>query len=124
MKIPSLAISAMLATSLTALAADADTRVFEMRTYHAAPGKLDDLNTRFRDHTVKLFEKHGITNIGYWTPIENTDNLLIYVLAYPSREARDTSWKEFQADEDWKKARAESEANGKLVMKVDQLSLP
>ena len=115
--------TAMLATSLTALAADADTRVFEMRTYHAAPGKLDDLNTRFRDHTVKLFEKHGITNIGYWTPIENTDNLLVYVLAYPSREARDTSWKEFMADEDWKKARAESEANGKLVTKVDQLFL-
>ncbi|MDR3404636.1 MAG: NIPSNAP family protein [Chthoniobacter sp.] len=113
----------MLATSLTALAADTDTRVFEMRTYHAAPGKLDDLNARFRNHTVALFEKHGITNIGYWTPIENTDNLLIYVLAYPSREARDTSWKEFGADEDWKKAKTESEVNGKLVNKVDQLFL-
>jgi hypothetical protein len=110
-------------TALTSLAADIDTRVFEMRTYHAAPGKLDDLNARFRDHTVKLFEKHGITNIGYWTPIENTDNLLVYVLAYPSREARETAWKEFQADEDWKKAKADSEVNGKLVQKVDQLFL-
>ena len=123
MKFAPLLAATMLATSLTAIAADADTRVFEMRTYHAAPGKLDDLHARFRDHTVKLFEKHGITNIGYWTPIENTDNLLIYVLAYPTREARDASWKEFLADEDWKKARAESEANGKLVTKVDQLFL-
>jgi uncharacterized protein YbaA (DUF1428 family) len=123
MKFPSLLTAIMLATTLAAFAADKDTRVFEMRTYHAAPGKLDDLNTRFRDHTVKLFEKHGITNIGYWVPIENTDNLLIYVLAYPSREARDASWKEFQADEDWKKAKAESETNGKLVNKVDQLFL-
>lgn len=121
MKLLSLLAVAVLATTFAASAADSDSRVFEMRTYHAAPGKLDDLNTRFRNHTVKLFEKHGITNVGYWTPIENTDNLLIYVLAYPSREARETSWKEFQADEDWKKAKADSEVNGKLVTKVDQL---
>ncbi len=120
--LPLLAIT-MLAARLTALAADPDTRVFEMRTYHAAPGKLDDLNARFRNHTVALFEKHGITNIGYWTPIENPDNLLVYVLAYPSREAGETSWKEFNADEDWKKAKAESEVNGKLVTKVDRLFL-
>jgi hypothetical protein len=123
MKLLPLLTVAMLVTTFVATAAEKDTRVFEMRTYHAAPGKLDDLNTRFREHTVKLFEKHGITNIGYWVPIENTDNLLIYVLAYPSREARDSSWKEFQADEDWKKARADSEINGKLVTKVDQLFL-
>jgi hypothetical protein len=116
-------VVAMLATALTASAADTDTRVFEMRTYHAAPGKLNDLHARFRNHTVNLFEKHGITNIGYWTPIENPDNLLIYVLAYPSREARETSSKAFQADEDWKKAKADSEVNGKLVNKVDQLFL-
>jgi hypothetical protein len=121
MKFLPLLTTIMLAT--TALAAEKDTRVFEMRTYHAAEGKLDALNARFRDHTVKLFEKHGITNIGYWVPIENTDNILVYVLAYPNREARETSWKEFQADEDWKKAKAESEATGKLVAKVDQLFL-
>ncbi len=113
----------MLTATLAASAAEKDPRVFEMRTYYAAPGKLDDLHARFRDHTTKLFEKHGITNIGYWVPIENTDNKLIYVLAYPSREARDVSWKAFGADEDWKKARAESEANGKLVAKVEQLFL-
>src|SRR5262245_30676638 len=75
----------------------ADTRLYEMRTYHAAPGKLDDLNARFRNHTLKLFEKHGIENIGYWMPVTNQDNLLIYILAYPSKEAHDGSWKAFGA---------------------------
>ena len=116
----SLVLAAMLATTFTATAADKDTRVFEMRTYHAAAGKLDELNTRFRDHTVALFTKHGITNIGYWVPIENADNKLVYVLAYPSREARETSWKEFMGDPDWKAAQAASEVNGKLVDKVEQ----
>jgi hypothetical protein len=100
-----------------------DSRCFEMRTYYAAPGKLDALQSRFRDHTVKLFEKHGIANVGYWVPLENTDNKLIYLLAYPSREARQTMWKEFGADPDWKKARTESEASGKLVTKVESLFL-
>jgi hypothetical protein len=123
MKIASLltATAAMLAATFTTHAAEKDSRVFEMRTYYAAPGKLDDLNARFRDHTTKLFEKHGITNIGYWVPIENPDNKLVYVLAYPSREARDTSWKAFTGDPDWKKAQSASEANGKLVAKVEQL---
>ena len=103
---------------MTALAAD--TRVYEMRTYYAAPGKLDALNARFRDHTCKLFEKHGITNIGYWMPIENPENKLVYVLAYPSRAARDASWKEFMADPDWKAAQKASEVDGKLVAKVEQ----
>src|SRR5471030_2433807 len=82
-------------------AADKELRFFELRTYHAAPGKLDDLNARFRDHTVKLFANHGITSIGYWVPTDNTNNVLIYLLAYPSREARDKSWKEFGADPEW-----------------------
>jgi hypothetical protein len=119
--------SSLLLTLLAAVAvllpagarAAADTRVFELRIYHANPGKLDDLNARFRDHTVKLFEKHGITNLGYWTPIENTENKLIYVLAYPSREARDVSWKAFQADPAWKAARDASEKGGKLLAKVE-----
>ncbi len=119
----SLALLAALLLTATAslVAADKDTRVFEMRTYHAAEGKLDALHARFRDHTMALFEKHGITNIGYWVPIENTDNVLIYVLAYPSREARDVSWKAFMSDPDWKQAQSASEVSGKLVTKVDQL---
>ena len=83
--------------------------------------KLDDLHKRFREHTTALFTKHGMTNLGYWTPLENPDNKLVYVLAYPSREARDASWKAFMADPDWKKAQTESEVNGKLVAKVEQL---
>lgn len=101
----------------------ADPRLFEMRTYYAHPGKLDALNARFRDHTVKLFEKHGITNIGYWVPLENTDNKLVYIIAFPDRAARDKSFKEFGADPDWKAAASASEKDGKLVAKVDSLFL-
>ena len=96
-----------------------DTRLFELRIYFAAPGKLDDLKARFRDHTTALFEKHGMENIGYWVPTDNQSNKLVYILAYPSREARDASWKAFMADPEWKQVVKESEANGKLVTKVD-----
>jgi len=106
------------------LAADQpDPRLFELRTYHALPGKLDPLLARFREHTIRLFAKHEITNIGYWVPVENQANILVYLLAYPDRAARDASWKEFIADEDWKKAAAASEVDGKLVGKIDQLFL-
>jgi len=104
---------------MPAIAAEKDTRCFELRVYYAAPGKLDDLNKRFREHTCALFEKHGITNIGYWTPIENPDNKLIYVTACPSKEARAKAWKEFGADPEWQAAQKASEANGKLVTKVE-----
>lgn len=100
-----------------------DGRLFEMRTYHAEPGKLDALLTRFRDHTCKLFEKHGMTNVGYWVPVENPDRLLVYLLAYPDKGARDAAWKGFLADEDWKKAAAASEVNGKLVGKIEEVYL-
>ncbi len=100
-------------------AAEKDSRCFEMRVYYAAPGKLDELHARFRDHTCKLFEKHGMVNVGYWVPIENTESKLIYILAYPSRDAREKSWKEFMADPDWKAAYKASEVNGKLVSKAE-----
>ncbi|HXG47473.1 MAG TPA: NIPSNAP family protein, partial [Methylomirabilota bacterium] len=90
-----------------------DSRFYEMRVYYAAPGKLDALNARFRNHTCRLFEKHGMQNIGYWMPVENPDNRLIYVLAYPNREARETAWKNFMADPAWQKVRKESEADGR-----------
>ena len=111
------------AAALPANAAEKDTRCFEMRTYYAAPGKLDDLLARFRDHTVKLFEKHGITNIGYWVPIENTDNKLVYVIAFPSREEQKKCWREFVTDPDWKAAAKASEENGKLLTKVESVFL-
>jgi hypothetical protein len=95
--------------------------VFEMRTYYAAPGKLDDLSARFRNNTTRIFSKHGMTNVGYWIPLENPDNKLVYVLSYPSREARDASWKAFSADPEWQSVSKASEANGKLVTKVENV---
>jgi hypothetical protein len=105
------------------MSAEPDSRLFELRTYYAHPGKLESLQARFREHTTKLFEKHGMTNIGYWTPIENPENQLIYILAYPSREAREKSWQAFLADPEWKKAAQESEASGPLVAKSDKVFL-
>jgi NIPSNAP len=102
-----------------ATAADKDSRVYELRTYTAAPGKLDALNARFRDHTLKLFEKHGMTNVAYWVPIDNKENLLIYLLAHASRDARDRSWRTFGIDPAWQSAAKKSEENGKLVAKVE-----
>src|SRR5438105_14820857 len=110
-KLTFLALAALAASLSVFAAADADSSgpVYEMRVYYAAEGKLDALHARFRDHTTKLFEKHGITNIGYWTPVENSERKLIYFLAYPSREAREKSWKAFLADPDWRKAQKDSE---------------
>jgi hypothetical protein len=96
-----------------------DARVFEMRTYWAAEGKLDSLHARFRQHTTKLFAKHGMTNVGYWVPLENSKRQLIYVLAYPSREAREKAWKAFFADPEWQQVQKASEAEGTLVDKVE-----
>jgi len=109
---------AVAATTLTGHGAE-DTRCFEMRVYHTAPGKMEALHKRFREHTGKLFEKHRITSIGYWVPTENPEQKLYFVLAYPSREAREASWKAFLADPDWQAAAKASEANGKLVEKVE-----
>ena len=94
-------------------------RVFEIRTYFANEGKLDELKARFRDHTVDLFKKHGITNIGYWVPVENKYNKLVYILAYPSKEARDKSFKAFLDDPAWKTAFKASIKDGRLVKKIE-----
>jgi len=95
-------------------------RVFEMRTYITHEGRLDALHRRFREHTTKLFEKHGMTNVGYWTPSDGPEakNTLVYLLAYPSREAREASWKAFGADPDWKTAQSASEKDGPIVKEV------
>jgi len=103
-------------------------RVFEMRTYYASPGKLEALHARFRDHTTKLFEKHGMTNVGYWVPIDGqtgaaSGNTLVYILSYPSLEARKKSWDDFQNDPAWKSVKETSEKDGKLVDKVDSVFL-
>jgi hypothetical protein len=113
--------AALLAASQRGDAKESSTAVYELRIYHAAPGKLEDLLARFRDHTTKLFEKHGMKNVAYWTPVDEPErgNMLIYILRHPSREAATANWKSFQDDPEWKRVKEESEANGKLAEKID-----
>jgi hypothetical protein len=100
-------------------------RVYELRIYTAEDGKLDALHQRFRDHTLELFEKHGMKNIAYWTPMDEpkSENTLIYLLEHESRDAAAASWKAFIDDPEWKRVAAESEANGKLVKSIEALYL-
>ncbi|REK12078.1 MAG: NIPSNAP family protein [Planctomycetota bacterium] len=112
-----LSIALVSAAADTARAAD---RLFELRTYTTNEGKLDDLHKRFREHTNKLFVKHGMDLVGYWTPEgEGSDNTLVYMLAYPDREAREKAWQAFRDDPDWQAAYKASTANGRLVKKVE-----
>jgi hypothetical protein len=102
-----------------------DTRVFEMRTYYANPGKMQALHARFRNHTCRLFAKHGMTLIGFWSPTDAKDaeERMVYILAFPSREAADKAWKAFREDPEWLKAKEASEKDGVLVKKVDSVFL-
>ena len=101
----------------------AQNRVYELRTYTAADGKLEAVKARFRDHTIALFKRHGIESIGYWVPQdpEKSKNTLIYILAHPSREAATKNWAEFNADPEWQKVRRESEAGGPIVQKTESV---
>lgn len=101
----------------------ADGRIFEIRTYTAPEGKLDALHARFRNHTVGLFKKHGMTNVGYWSPQDPplSQNTLIYILAHSDRESAKKSWDAFRNDPEWKKVRSESEAQGPIVSKVESV---
>lgn len=112
-------VSALLCLPLTAAETGAG-RLFELRTYHASPGKLDALLARFRDHTCRLFEKHGMSNLGYWVPATEAPDSLVYLLSYPDRASRDTAWEKFLADNDWQEAKAASEKEGKLVETIEQ----
>jgi hypothetical protein len=105
--------------------AQAAKRVFEIRTYTAPEGKLAALHARFRDHTTRLFEKHGMTNVGYWTPTDapGSQNTLIYVIAHKDRDAAKRSWDAFRNDPEWVKAKTTSEANGPIVSKVESVFL-
>jgi len=124
MKMKLLAAAALLVSGITIGRASqpAPSKVYEMRTYTAAEGKFDAVNARFRDHTLKLFEKHGMKNVGYWTPLEGptAGNTLIYILEHKSRDAAKASWAAFGADPVWQKARAESEAGGRILAKAPE----
>jgi len=96
-------------------------KVYELRTYTAPEGKLGDLHARFRNHTMRIFDKHGMKSVAYWLPLDEPakSNMLVYILEHPSREAAAANWKSFQDDPEWKSVREKSEANGALVDHVD-----
>ena len=110
-------------TNRAVVQAQAANRVFEMRTYTAPEGKLGDLHKRFRDHTLRIFEKHGMTNIGYWQPTDEprASNTLIYIISHKSREAAAASWKAFGSDPEWQKVAKESQVNGRITEKIESV---
>ncbi len=96
--------------------------VYELRTYTTHPGKLPDLHKRFREHTMRIFEKHGMRNVAYWTPVDEKlkDNTLVYLIAHRSLEAAEKSWAAFRDDPEWKRVFAKSRENGPIVKKVQR----
>jgi hypothetical protein len=103
-------------------------KVYELRTYYAAPGKLEALHARFRNHTIDFFKKHGMGIVAFWVPVDQstgaaTGNTLVYILSYASLEARKQAWDEFGKDPGWVAVKTESEKDGKLVEKVDSVFL-
>ena len=112
------ALGAVYSTSVAQ--AQAANKVYELRTYTAPDGKLPDLNARFRNHTMRIFQNHGMTSVGYWVPQDAPakDNTLIYIISHASREAAKKNWADFAADPEWKKVSAESQVNGPIVTKV------
>jgi hypothetical protein len=129
MKLPRLGLAFILtwlATFTVAPAASDSSRVYELRTYTATPGNGAAVVARFRNHTTKLFEKHGMVNVGYWVPTDEKDGAadkLIYLLEHKSRAAADASWKAFSADPEWQAVRKTTEANGKIVAKAERVFL-
>jgi hypothetical protein len=129
MKLPRLLLSLVVACAAllnVAQAATADTRVYELRTYTATPGNLPAVLARFREHTMKIFEKHGMVNVGYWVPMDEKDgsaDKLVYLLAHKDRETAKASWKAFNTDPQWQEVKKKTEANGKIVAKAESLFL-
>lgn len=107
-------------TPATAATATADTRCYELRTYYTHEGKLDALLTRFRDHTTRIFENNGFTNVGYWVPTEQA-NTLTYIVSFPSCDAREAAWASFREDPAWQEAYAASRVDGPLVERVESV---
>ena len=103
--------------------AQSASRVFELRTYTAPEGKLGALQARFRDHTMRIFAKHGMTSIGYWTPQDapQSQNTLVYIISHASRDAAKQNWTDFAADPEWQKVAAESQVDGRIVSKVESV---
>ncbi len=101
-------------------------RLLELRTYYANPGKLEDIHKRFRDHTLRIFAKHGMTVVGFWGPVykkDGSENKLVYLMSFKDRAERDAKWREFATDPEWQKVSKDSEVNGKIVEKVESVFL-
>jgi hypothetical protein len=105
--------------------AQSEARVFELRTYTTHEGKLPSLQARFRDHTMRLFEKHGMTNVGYWTPQDPpaSGNTLVYIIAHADRETAAKSWQAFRDDPEWKQVSEASQNDGPIVSHVESVFL-
>lgn len=110
----------VIVASLAIMSLQAENRIYELRTYVSPEGKLDNLLARFRNHTIKLFERHGMQNIGYWVAADApaSKTTLIYVISHKDRDAAKASWDAFRKDPEWVKAKEASEANGAIVDKV------
>jgi hypothetical protein len=110
---------------LVAASAWAQSRVYELRTYHCYEGKLEALKANFRDHHIETFKRHGIESIGYWVPQdpELAKNTLIFLLAHPSRAAAEKNWAEFVKDPEFLKVAAESQKDGNIVQKMESVYL-
>ena len=114
---------------------DGENRIYELRIYFPHEGKLDDLLTRFREHTTGLFEKHGFVNVAYWVtrpgespsyatkiaPLNEGEESLLYIVSFPDMESRNRSWEAFVNDPEWIRVYEESRKNGPLVREIDQL---
>ncbi len=125
---PLLAILSLICLSGVSMSQEktqATSRVFEMRTYYTHPGRMEALHARFRDHTCKLFEKHGISIVGFWKPLDKAkaEESMVYILSYPSREAAEKSWNSFRVDPVWIKAKEASEKSGPIVKKAESVFL-
>tara|TARA_B100001250_G_scaffold26328_1_gene21736 strand:- start:233 stop:658 length:426 start_codon:yes stop_codon:yes gene_type:complete len=99
-----------------------DQKVFELRTYQATPGNLDNLHARFRDHTTRIFRKHGMEVVGYWSPTneEERDDTLVYLLSHDNQDAADASWQAFIADPEWEAVAEESNRNGQILGGIER----
>jgi hypothetical protein len=119
MKIKTISIIMLITSTLILSSFTKNSGFYELRIYHCEPGKLTDLENRFKNHTMALFEKHGMTNIAYWKPTKTNNNSLYYILKHKDRASRELSWKNFGNDPVWKEVREKSEYNGKIVAKVE-----
>ena len=104
------------------IASAQDQKVFELRTYKATPGNIDNLHARFRDHTLRIFRKHGMEIVGFWSPTseDEREDILVYLLAHDSQGAADASWQAFGADPEWDRVSEESNRNGQILAGVER----